>query len=694
MKKYVWMAVLLIVIAFCVTGGIFYFGNQPLITRYANGQIKSSTPRRFFVPDGLASFYHENGTLAYQYNFKNGIKNGEGFLYISGQPVKFYYQNGVISGPVTLEQNAFFKDVGIKPKITFLPQNKIEVLIDDDTFQTRFEADNLCSDDDLLAQFSNYGIDFARSKLGTLLECFLLTNAEMKDEGYGCNFEGGYKYPALTRDFALKCHIDYHDETSQDNQEILLTGDYELASDNLIIKGSTNEDTDSRISLSYKGLKPIVEGVSKTLVNAPENQYAAKILELLVENLTSLDADLIVNDKKVWDVSGSFNMMKGFSDPYYFSSYINNDLSSQVKITKSGINLKALYPLSKKPMFSLGLNVGDTFGATYHELMQQLRATLADSYNQKTDTASNVLENMMEETSKISNLFKSAYATLYNNKGQKVLAGNLSLKSGVSPEVLMFNPMVALSANIITYQDGKPNHNITGDEQSGFLIDGYQADEESVLAYIYNENVQQALDDIRSDLEQTIAPMVENAASSKDLIGIDPLFVGMYSGYVKAMFKKEVNATIDEIAQIVVNTEAVYQDKENYAGLDEQTAVEFNIVPEEMIGDDGDLYNLYGGQVFVRPSQALKKSTALDAFVVILTNLPSNVCKMLAVADWSAGGANFIGVSAAKAGVADVSKAYWGEDFEGRSSGLSYDMLSAQEACGEDDTASVALKFY
>ena len=114
MKKFI-LSCIAAILCICAAAAVaYYVGNLPIETYWPNKQVRLSIPRKFFVPNGTAKVYHENGKLAYQYNVINNTKNGEVRFYLPNKTVTMHYLNDTLIGLVNIENEINKKDSDTK----------------------------------------------------------------------------------------------------------------------------------------------------------------------------------------------------------------------------------------------------------------------------------------------------------------------------------------------------------------------------------------------------------------------------------------------------------------------------------------------------------------------------------------------------------------------------------------------------
>ena len=144
------------------------------------------------------------------------------------------------------------------------------------------------------------------------------------------------------------------------------------------------------------------------------------------------------------------------------------------------------------------------------------------------------------------------------------------------------------------------------------------------------------------------------------IIGV--LSVGGIAGYSKAMNKFKTNKVADNVAMIVTNIRTLYAQQKDYSGLENLSAVQMGVVPDELITatpettkDDG-LQNAFLGQVVIKATNVsgLDGETAAAGgttganrgFLVAMNGLPKEACVTLATNDWGSGySAGLVGIS-------------------------------------------------
>ena len=143
------------------------------------------------------------------------------------------------------------------------------------------------------------------------------------------------------------------------------------------------------------------------------------------------------------------------------------------------------------------------------------------------------------------------------------------------------------------------------------------------------------------------------------IIGV--LSVGGIAGYSKAMNKFKTNKVADNVAMIVTNIRTLYAQQKDYSGLENLSAVQMGVVPDELItatptGDDDGLQNAFLGSVVIKATNVSGLDGEIvgkDAtkgvnrgFLVAMNGLTKEACVTLATNDWGSGySAGLVGIS-------------------------------------------------
>ncbi len=143
----------------------------------------------------------------------------------------------------------------------------------------------------------------------------------------------------------------------------------------------------------------------------------------------------------------------------------------------------------------------------------------------------------------------------------------------------------------------------------------------------------------------------ESGRSMVEMLGvlaiIGVLSVGGIAGYSKAMNKFKINKTTDQVSMLVANIRTIYSTQGNYSGLNNTTAINFGVVPNDMI-KNGSLVNAFGGDVTITSAAARSTApTEPEAFIIEYAGLSQEACVTIATGDWGSGqSSGLLGISA------------------------------------------------
>ena len=77
---------------------------------------------------------------------------------------------------------------------------------------------------------------------------------------------------------------------------------------------------------------------------------------------------------------------------------------------------------------------------------------------------------------------------------------------------------------------------------------------------------------------------------------ISVLSVGGIAGYSKAMTKFKINKTMQQITEIATNIRTLYAQQKDFNGLNNTTAIQMGIVPDELGTSGSRIINAFGFQ--------------------------------------------------------------------------------------------------
>ena len=127
------------------------------------------------------------------------------------------------------------------------------------------------------------------------------------------------------------------------------------------------------------------------------------------------------------------------------------------------------------------------------------------------------------------------------------------------------------------------------------------------------------------------------------IIGV--LSVGGISGYSKAMAKFKLTKAQDQITMLLMNIRTAFATSPNYDGLNNTSAVDYNIAPGDMVPNGTkNINHAFGGAAYVgacSDDTAHCEGTATGSnqyFFIQLDNLGNEACMSLATSDWGTDG--------------------------------------------------------
>ena len=126
------------------------------------------------------------------------------------------------------------------------------------------------------------------------------------------------------------------------------------------------------------------------------------------------------------------------------------------------------------------------------------------------------------------------------------------------------------------------------------------------------------------------------------IIGV--LSVGGISGYSKAMSKFKLTKAQDQITMLLMNIRTAFATSPNYGGLNNASAIAYNIAPGDMVPDFSTgatgINHAFGGAVDVKAcgSTGTANVSSGQYFYIQLDNLGNEACMSLATSDWGTDG--------------------------------------------------------
>ena len=215
---------------------------------------------------------------------------------------------------------------------------------------------------------------------------------------------------------------------------------------------------------------------------------------------------------------------------------------------------------------------------------------------------------------------------------------------------------------------------------------------------------------------------LESGRSMIEMLGvlaiIGVLSVGGIAGYSKAMNKFKTNQVADNVSMLVANIKTLYAQQNSYTGLDNVSAVDMGVVPDELTGartevsgtKTQNLENAFNGSVLIQASNSTAATSSGEgdalAFTLIFNGLSKEACVTLATNDWgSSYSSGLIGmqVAAEAQGIADDAQVkmgcHNGSGTKGKFACPGYIPMNVMDAalacaCGSGNTCSIMWKYY
>lgn len=168
---------------------------------------------------------------------------------------------------------------------------------------------------------------------------------------------------------------------------------------------------------------------------------------------------------------------------------------------------------------------------------------------------------------------------------------------------------------------------------------------------------------------------LESGRSMIEMLGvlaiIGVLSVGGIAGYSKAMNKFKTNQVADQVSMLIANIKTMYAQQNSYEGLNNKTAVDMGLVPDELNAGYNkynagtteqpdekyrqDLTNSFNGNVYISAASSVGGKGDKLAFYIIYTGLSKEACITLATNDWgSSFSSGLIGMQAKGGETADA----------------------------------------
>lgn len=635
-------------------GAIAYWqGNQPAVTFYPNGEINTSAQRKFYKKNGEYKIFRDDGTLSQKYNLIDGNKVGKGTLYAGAATVDVNYNQGILSGPLDIDTKGTVSDlenlhINISDVVTIEYENKDNP----DLSSVKAEGKLQCSDTEFLDNMQEFLIAQNFDNFKKLSKCISLTNLELDSDALKCKFEGDYQFPRFNNNSQIKCEAKENSEYSYSDSmadfnipEIKQPNtilSYDIADEMFSFTVTDKDEVIQQVHL-FKGIDDALYSTVEFAFSKQETQDMFKMISSSAKSFVISDNWLNIQGKPISVVKGSFNFINGFSNPWIASLFgLEDTMTLQTKITDKGVVFNAAYPISKKPMISIGIQVNEKFKDKYQSFVSM--ALSEASENPEETAIDNVLSKLPEYNMDFADIISSVNALLMNNKGEKILGAVLNAKQGIDVLTAMENFENAFTIKMIMYKNNKPNKVISGDMENGFIADNTVITSDKIIDYLDRDTIEDVLTQISDEIYQAYEIMQKNPYN-------EPITFNLYGGYIRAMEQYKSSDIPIQVSLLANNIREAYVDSENFTGINNTMLQNLKIVPEYMI-NDGKIVNAFDGGVSVNPSPAFENDEENLAFVIQFDGLPLSGCIAAATYEWN-DNSGMIGVGINK-GISDL----------------------------------------
>ncbi|MBR1600466.1 MAG: hypothetical protein IJ677_02685 [Alphaproteobacteria bacterium] len=646
MKKVIFTVVAVLVLA--GGAGAYWFGNQPKITYYPDGKMKTSVEQKFFKENGEYKIFNQDGTLSQKFNVIDGSRIGQGFIYAGGVTISVNYVNGVLSGPLKLDTKGKVPEldnlqINLSNGQFLLEYKPVEINVkngDDNPISApdvKEMGKITCAENIFLDNLQNFLNNQTIDTYKKFAECVLVNELVLDDDLYKCEFKGGYQYPKFTSASELQCESKGLDDIIASS--FMNAGIEDIGKVTASLKYLPSEQKFSFIIKddkgvynqvqTFKGLEEIISAIAEYTFSKQDSKDTVKMASDIFNNLVISDSQLTIGGKVVSSTKGEFNIMKGFSDPWMTSFFgIENTVTSQMKITDKGMVMNIAYPISKKPLLSAGIQINDNFKQKYKSFLEFVMKEFSE--NSEDVASENIMAKLPEYSMAFSDVINSINALLMNNKGEKVLGAVFNVKQGVDFMTALEDINNAFTVKIIGYKNNKPNKVISGDMKNGFVANGKSINTEDIYDYLDKDALEEVSKQIEKEYSEVYKMMQENKYPS------DPFIKGFYEGYFNAMQQYNSLQVNEKIEQLAANIRKVYVDSDNYGNLDNKLAINLNTVPKDMIASDGSIISSIGGKVNISSAKAFEGDDENLAFTIELDELSQQACFVIATNIWDA----------------------------------------------------------
>lgn len=628
MKKSIIIFVSIFIGLLISAGVLYYVGNMPEKTYYPDGKVKSITQRKFFKKNGDYTILNQNGAISQKYTLVNGVKNAKAYVYTTGKPTEFTYNNGTLQGAIVIDKSKLSPLVE-SFNVDIKPQNIVEIKSKVKDVQIDSLAKLLCNDEEFINKFQQFDLNPSAQTVKDFFGCLSYTKIDIVAKDFNCKIEGEYQYPKFKDNTKFVCQSHLADGAVAKYMEQLKVEMYYDVNKKTLNTTSVLSDTQYGKS-AFKGLEQNIEGIIVYSYSKQTNEDMGKFLSSVIENFTVSDMEIFDTDQKIMSVEGDFNIVNGFSNPYTISYFTKQDATTKIQITDKGISLKSRYPLSKKPMMGFEINVNDVIKEKYSTAIKGLTAELSKNINVPETALINIMSQWTDYAWQFSDVIKSVNGAIWNNKGQKVVVMQATVKNNINIETFFEDMAKYIDLKIVTYANGKPHKIAAGNFYEGFAINGKAATVDDIQNMLLKSELPETFEEIKTELDKAFAN-VNTDVKEGTLPTADPFLLGMYSGYTEAMEKYKQNKAQEQFSNMIYNIKSMFADYKNYKELNAKTAI--MVSDSSMIMQDNEeisIQNAFEGNVTAKGSKLFADDEEYKSFVVEFDGLDKQTCISLA----------------------------------------------------------------
>ncbi len=628
MKKFAFISFFILLTGL---GFALYFGNQPEILYYSDGNIKSIAKRKFFQKHGEYNILTPDGVLSQQYNLVNGIKNGKAKIYTSYfMPIELNYINGNMSGQINIDESDIPNNID-DFSLRVYKGNFFELNIKNKQNYIKSSGKFGCDDEVLIDNFQKLVKSPDKRSLKQFLGCIVFNKISFKNKQIQCLSSGAYQFPKFIANTKFNCNGGIFNKEGIDKfKNLNIDAEFNVGKKALIIKTVDNENNQTTATSNFKGTEKILESLINISVSENKNNEFRQWLSDILRYFTISNSTATYNNQKITSTVGDFNFIKGFSNPYIISYFTNNKTSSQIKLTDKSVLIKSKYPSNFKPMMAITLNINESIRVKYNELVTKL---LKEIKHINFDSSLTPLVNyLLNYSLTFSDAVKSASIVIWNNDGEKVFTAIATINGSINFKNLAEDITKNVDFKIITHKNGTPDTISKGNFYNGFTINDQKATYEQVIDEIKKSDLEKTLTSISQELG-ALYENIEINILQDNYTSADPLLLGIYRGYTSTMEKYIQNKTSEQITRIISNIKNLYSSKDSYNGLNNEKAIALGVVANDMVTDikSAEIKNAAGGYVTIKSSKANSIDTKEhQSFVVEFGGLSKDNCISLA----------------------------------------------------------------